>query len=335
MIVFNHWGGFKLCALIRLRVVVSIGLTVASAQAEPPLAPPGAPGGVSRAAKEERLDALHVDLARSVPLYRAHCLECHDADGRGQSARDVMNKIPDFTDPIWHDARTDHQLTHAIREGAGLMAGMKDKLSAAEMVVMVKFVRGFRGGKLVVPEDEEDESETPARAIPARSDAPPQALAQSPNLPRRQPFNQPSTASHWFYLRLCASCHGSDGTGGPMRGSMNTMPDFTSRTWQEQQSDVSMIASILEGKGTQMPSFHQKLSEAQAREVVIYLRSFAGSSTRAPHQPPNDFDQRFEELMTEMADLKGRFRVLASHSTDPTLRSGKEANSESSQRQTK
>jgi len=37
----------------------------------------------------------------AVQLYRAYCLACHDADGRGTIIRKAMPNVPDFTDPKW------------------------------------------------------------------------------------------------------------------------------------------------------------------------------------------------------------------------------------------
>ena len=36
-----------------------------------------------------------------VQIYRAYCLACHDADGRGRTVRAAMKDIPDFTDVAW------------------------------------------------------------------------------------------------------------------------------------------------------------------------------------------------------------------------------------------
>src|SRR5690348_15110867 len=35
------------------------------------------------------VEAIPVNAAESIKLYRQHCIECHDADGRGESARET------------------------------------------------------------------------------------------------------------------------------------------------------------------------------------------------------------------------------------------------------
>ena len=82
-------------------------------------------------------------------LYRAICIACHDADGRGKLVRVAMPAIPDLTDPKWQASRTDAELQHSILEGKGLlMLPMKDKLALAHTDVkeMIAFMRSFGTG---------------------------------------------------------------------------------------------------------------------------------------------------------------------------------------------
>src|SRR5262245_40757947 len=62
---------------------------------------------------DRRVEPARAALIRPDQVYRAHCLECHDSDGRGESAREVMPKVPDFTDPTWQDSRNDRELNHS------------------------------------------------------------------------------------------------------------------------------------------------------------------------------------------------------------------------------
>jgi mono/diheme cytochrome c family protein len=86
-------------------------------------------------------------------LYRAICIACHDADGRGTIVRKAMPTIPDLTDPKWHATRSDAELRHSIVEGKGqFMLPMKDKFALAHTEVneMIAFMRSFQSGKQVV-----------------------------------------------------------------------------------------------------------------------------------------------------------------------------------------
>ena len=55
---------------------------------------------------------------------------------------------------------------------------------------------------------------------------------------------------------------------------MPAIPDFTLRAWQEGRSDPQLLISVLDGKGTRMPPFRDKLTRDQARDLVALVRSF-------------------------------------------------------------
>jgi mono/diheme cytochrome c family protein len=317
---------------------LSIGLAVASAQAVGKIATPEAPGATHGRSIDGKPNASQIGLSRSIPLYRAHCLECHDADGRGESARETMGRIPDFTEPKWHVMRRDQELARVIYEGKGFMPAMKNKLVATDVEPMVRLVRSFRGGGLMVPEGDEDKTETPIPAAHNPSVSLTQTGARSPRSlgsPPSGPEGGPSSSIRGIYQRLCVSCHGTDGSGNIVRASMPSIPNFSVRAWQEQQSDVQLMTSVLEGKGTEMPAFNTKLTEIQARELVTYIRSYAGSWSQGTLQPRNDFEQDFEQLMSEMTDLKKRSRALTPQSPDSIRRLEKRGSSEGSLKQNK
>jgi mono/diheme cytochrome c family protein len=78
-----------------------------------------------------------------------------------------------------------------------------------------------------------------------------------------------------LYTKYCLACHAADGKGTEMRKAMATIPDFTSRKWQDSLSNVQIKVSILEGKGTLMPPFRDKISDGENEELSAYLREFA------------------------------------------------------------
>jgi hypothetical protein len=86
---------------------------------------------------------------------------------------------------------------------------------------------------------------------------------------------------------------------------MPAIPDFTVRPWHERRTDSQLIVSILEGKGTDMPSFRDKLPREQVRDLVAFLRGFAPGSTPQPAAAPaDDFEARFRQLMEEFEGLR-------------------------------
>lgn len=249
-------------------------------------------------------------------IYRAKCLKCHDTDGKGEIVRDVMPKVPDFTDGAWHARRSDSDLGRTILEGKGKsMPAFRGKLGAVDSARMVAFIRAFRGGAQVV----EDVEETPAEpeperpAVPAPAPAPAPRAGPDPAGPRR-----PATADARpreggpIFGRSCAVCHSADGRGDAMRDTLPSIPDFSAHIWQESRSDPQLVISVLDGRGSGMPAFRDKVSGEQARALVAFIRSFDPSRQPAIRRVDDDFEARFQQLVAEFEDLRRRSRALAS-----------------------
>jgi mono/diheme cytochrome c family protein len=73
------------------------------------------------------------------------------------------------------------------------------------------------------------------------------------------------------YKAKCASCHGADGLAATAMGKMFKIASFKDAS-QIKLSDAEMIASTTKGKG-KMPAYDGKLSEAQIKDVVAYIRT--------------------------------------------------------------
>ena len=96
---------------------------------------------------------------------------------------------------------------------------------------------------------------------------------QPPLRPQSEARPVRDDAATTFRVR-CARCHGDDGTGGPAREKWS---DFTSAAWQPRRTDAQLIASILDGKGDQMPAFRRMIDEARAKEMVAHVRAFGSA----------------------------------------------------------
>jgi cytochrome c oxidase cbb3-type subunit III len=75
-------------------------------------------------------------------------------------------------------------------------------------------------------------------------------------------------AKHLFEAN-CSRCHGPEGKGFP-----GHTPNFTSSRWQARHSNQRILAAITNGvKGTKMPAWKGKLTAAQIRSLMHYIRS--------------------------------------------------------------
>jgi mono/diheme cytochrome c family protein len=277
-------------------------------------------------------------------VFRHRCVECHDVDGRGESMRAEFPRIPDFTDRGWQASRSDAELGHSILEGrAKAMPRMKNKLGSVDVGRMVAFVRAFAGGKQVVRDESEPEPEgrvtaaaprplSPWERVPegrVRAGAPPNAVA---SLRERVPEGRvragaPPNASASdrvpegmrLFQRLCIRCHGPDGRGSEMRESLPSLPDFTRPAWQEGRSDPQILASVLGGKGTGMPSFGNRLGPEQARHLAAYIRALAPVPVRTDQAATatDDFEARFAQLKHEIEELGRQFHALSEAPRSP------------------
>jgi mono/diheme cytochrome c family protein len=152
-------------------------------------------------------------------------------------------------------------------------------------------------------------------AIRVRADGEPQlgpddATPQAPVRPAVVPPDAPSRPellrrAEPIYRRFCQTCHGRDGRGTQVRDSMPTIPDFANARWQLARSDVQLLTSILSGQGTDMPPFDEKVTPAQARDLVAYIRAFApGTWALSAGEPSGDFEARFRTLQRQWDELE-------------------------------
>jgi mono/diheme cytochrome c family protein len=116
-----------------------------------------------------------------------------------------------------------------------------------------------------------------------------------------------------LYRQHCLKCHGADGKGSAARGLFPEIPDFTKRDWQRRQKEAHLVTSILDGKGTGMPSLAGKIGKDQARDLVKYIRNFAPPEKKAQEASPasDSFHERYRRLQEEWRELRRQFYKLA------------------------
>lgn len=80
-----------------------------------------------------------------------------------------------------------------------------------------------------------------------------------------------------IYAKSCASCHGKDGTGATKMGKKSGARDYTTAEGQK-WSDADGVKAILDGVTKdgkkKMKGFTGKVSEADAKALVAYIRKF-------------------------------------------------------------
>jgi mono/diheme cytochrome c family protein len=81
-----------------------------------------------------------------------------------------------------------------------------------------------------------------------------------------------------MWVQNCASCHGKDGSGNTMMGKKFGVKDYHDAKVQAAFSDAEAERAIKEGVKTNgketMKPFGSKLSDADIKALVAYIRSF-------------------------------------------------------------
>jgi mono/diheme cytochrome c family protein len=110
-----------------------------------------------------------------------------------------------------------------------------------------------------------------AKSDPATNQTRP-PVAGSPSTPPNAPADEFATARATF-KKDCASCHGEDGTGGPVKlddGTKLKVPSLR-EGHALHHKDEEFVKQITDG-GDGMPKFGDKLSRAETIELVRFIR---------------------------------------------------------------
>jgi mono/diheme cytochrome c family protein len=113
-----------------------------------------------------------------------------------------------------------------------------------------------------------------------------------------------------LYRPLCQSCHGADGRAARLRSNRSPIPDFSDPSWQASRTDAQLAASILNGRGNEMPAFDDRVSAQQARELVAYIRAFGPAKARKTEAAANDFDRQYQQLRQQYEELEKQLKEI-------------------------
>ncbi len=247
----------------------------------------------------------------ALQVFKTNCMNCHESDGKGESSRKIMPKIPDFSDPKWHESRPDNELSRSILYGKGEMKPMGPKLGGVAPEQLVAIVRKFQDGEIPELSQENSEpTESKAQTVVGTKRGGRSVRTPAPHVPGA------SAASIATFQRMCQSCHGPDGSG-ILRDTFAALPDFRDPTWHVKRSDEALISSLLNGKNATMPSFRGQLGRTQVKELVSLVRAFNPKATSATlakdsQTPPQEkeFDEKFKALSARLMKYEDEVRIL-------------------------
>ena len=74
------------------------------------------------------------------------------------------------------------------------------------------------------------------------------------------------------YKAKCAMCHGADGLAATPMGKSMKILSFKDPAMVK-ASDAQFIASTKNGKGAKMPAYAGKLTDAQIKDAVSFIRT--------------------------------------------------------------
>lgn len=105
----------------------------------------------------------------------------------------------------------------------------------------------------------------------------------------RDPLVEAHQRGRKVYTHYCVICHGEEGNGSGFNSSQLKQPprDFTNREFWKGTTEERVYFAITKGgpsvgKSVLMPAWGKTLTERQIREVMAFLRTFAG--TQEPQQ---------------------------------------------------
>ena len=252
----------------------------------------------------ETSDAPGLPAARTTRLYRALCMPCHDADGTGDIGRETNPAIPDFTDARWQAACENSRLRDTILEGKGrAMPPFKTRLNARDANGLAALVRSFTAGRVTIPDLDDDP--------PAPPPSTPRSTAAGTASQRRVNVESPAVDAPALFRRLCQGCHGSQGRGEPLRGMLRNLPDFSAAGWKQRSKPGRIAATILEGRGTNMPAFRGRLNRAELDALITYITQLGPDGAPRDPAPVDAFERRLAELRSEFDALRRAYRELA------------------------
>ena len=79
-----------------------------------------------------------------------------------------------------------------------------------------------------------------------------------------------------LWHKHCARCHGAGANGSLTYSEYRSGINLRDEDWKFGSDTGTMVDVVLQGSFPAMPAFDDKLTEAQVREIIKYVRSLRG-----------------------------------------------------------
>lgn len=216
-------------------------------------------------------------------LYHNYCSVCHGDQGDGRSrAQYSLHPAPrDFTAADQLGLPRARMLA-AVRDGrpGTAMTAWKSQLSEAEMGALVDYVRAsFMPAAPGAARPPGAAAQLDTAGLSGiqhgrRQAGPDAGAAPGPGAPMPDGLRGQAARGGAFYMRNCATCHGSSGDGrGPRAYFINPKPrNFLTPDARRQLDRAALFQAISAGKqGTEMPAWSQVLKPQEVADVAEFV----------------------------------------------------------------
>jgi mono/diheme cytochrome c family protein len=204
--------------------------------------------------------------------YAANCLNCHGADGRGNTPLGRAMKLRDLRSPEIQKLSEDELLV-ILSKGAdrGKMPGFQKKLGSETLRQLATYVRDLE--HQVVP------------------------VSLTKRTGTSRTFSNGDVGD--IYPARCSHCHGADGAGNTVLGRTLRLRDMRSAEAQK-FSDSELIAIIATGAdGGRMPGFRKKLGPEMVERLASYVRGLAAKPSVEVTEKAADAETASEPVLLE------------------------------------
>ena len=174
-------------------------------------------------------------------VFRTWCAQCHGSGAQGAPG------FPNLLDDAWLWGGTLEEIETSV--AYGIRNEESDDARYSEMPAFGEFL-------------EDDEITQVVRYVMSLTN--PLATPQTEDAAAR--------AGKVVFEDNCASCHGEDGTGDIYQGA----PDLTDAIWLFGGSEEALTETVTNSRFGVMPSWENRLTDAQIRAVSAYVHQLGG-----------------------------------------------------------